>query len=132
MMLLDTQALLWWRLGDPRLGQQARGAIQNAWESDEVALSAISFWEIAMLWDKGRIRFPGDVGLWRQEQLNQGLVEIPVDGAIAVRAGTLTDFHGDPADRLVVATAMEGHQLVTSDARILAWSGNIDRLNARE
>ena len=66
-----------------------------------------------MLRDKGRIRHSDDVALWRREQLGQGMVEIPVDGEIGIRAATIVDFHADPAER------------------ILAWSGNLDRLDAR-
>ena len=131
MILLDTHALLWLRAGDPKLGLSARAEIQQAWEDDDLALSAISFWEIAMLRDKGRIRHPDDVALWRRDQLVQGMVEIPVDGEIGVRAATITNFHGDPADRIIVATAQGGHRLVTADERILAWSGNLGRLDAR-
>ena len=58
MILLDTHAALWLRSGDIRLGPIARTEIQRAWESDEVGLSAISFWEMAMLRDKGRIVRP--------------------------------------------------------------------------
>ena len=131
-MLLDTQVLLWLRLGSTRLGQRARLEIEQSWQSDEVGVSAITFWEVAMLKDKGRIRFPEDIGLWRKEQLDQGLIEIPVDGDIALRAGLLPDMHGDPADRIIVATSMAGHRLVTTDRRILAWPGQLPRLNARE
>ena len=84
-----------------------------------------------MLREKGRIRYPEDVSLWRREQLGQGLVEIPVDGEIGIRTCGLPDFHPDPADRIIVATALGGHRLVTADERILAWGGNLDRLNAR-
>ena len=131
MILLDTHALLWLRAGHPSLGSAARAEIQQAWEDDDLALSAISFWEIAMLRDRGRIRHPDDVALWRREQLGQGMVEIPVDGEIGVRAATMVDFHADPADRIIVATALGGHRLVTADERIRAWSGNLDRLDAR-
>ena len=132
MILLDTHAALWLRAGDAKLGSLARNEIQHAWEAQEVAMSAMSFWEMAMLRAKGRISFPEDVGRWRLEQLAQGLIEIPVDGDIGIRASTLADFHADPADRIIVATAMSGHRLVTADERILAWSSNLDRLDARE
>ena len=79
---------------------------------------------------KQRIRFPGDVGAWRRELLAQGVIEIPVDGAIGVRAAGLPDFHADPADRVIVATALDEHQLVTADQSILGWSGALDRLDA--
>ena len=131
-MLLDTQAVMWLRLGDPRLGPQSRLEIEREWQSGEVYVSAITFWEIAMLIDKGRITFPEDVLSWRREQLVQGLIEIPVTGEIAARAGALSDIHGDPADRIIIATALEGHLLTTSDRRILAWPGPLQRLDARQ
>ena len=132
MMILDTQALLWFRLGNAILGRHARLNIERAWQLDGVAVSAITFWEIAMLKDKRRIRFPEDVSLWRREQLSQGLTEFPINGEIAARAGILPNIHGDPADRLIIATALEGHQLVTSDRSILAWPGPLSRLDARQ
>ena len=132
MILLDTHAALWLRSGDDRLGQVARAEIQEAWEADEVALSAISFWEMEMLRDKGRISYPEEIGRWRREQLDQGLIEIPVDGEIGIRAASLPDFHTDSADRIIVATALGGHRLATADTRILTWSGSMGRLDARE
>lgn len=71
MILLDTHVVLWLRYGDARLGRNARAEIDLAWESDQLGLSAITFWELAMLREKGRISFPENVGLWRQEQLRQ-------------------------------------------------------------
>ena len=92
----------------------------------------MTFWEVAMLGSKGRLDFPEDVGLWRRERLGQGLAEIPVDGEIGIRANALPGFHADPADRIIVATAQAGHRLVTGDERILAWGGNLARLDARD
>ena len=132
MILLDTHVMLWLRLGDARLGASARSAIDQAWQSDELCVSAVSFWEVALLKSKQRIRFPEDVGLWRREQLEQGAIELPLDGSIAIRAATLPDFHADPADRLIVATALEGHRLVTADRRILDWPGHVSRLDATQ
>ena len=131
-MLLDTHALVWLRLGDPRLGAHARREIEEAWQADDLAVSAMSYWEAAMLTARGRIRLPVDADAWRRENLDQGVIEIPVDGAIAVRAGLLPDLHGDPADRIIIATALEGHRLVTGDRRILDWPGNLNRLDATE
>ena len=132
MILLDTHAVLWLRAGDPRLGFEARAEIDIAWESRQLAISAITFWEIAMLRNKGRLSYPENVSQWRREQLSQGTVEIPVDGEIGIRANNLPNFHPDPADRIIVATALEGHRLVTADELILGWSGSLDRLDARE
>ena len=131
MVLLDTSALLWLWAGDTRLGSQARETIDFALRNERLGVSAISFWEVAMLKDKGRLDFPEDVEQWRRELLAQGVVEIPVTGDLAARAGALEGIHGDPGDRLIVATALKRHRLVTSDRRILAWPGTLDRLDAR-
>ena len=132
MILADTHALIWLRTGDARLGTGARRALDDALRGEELAVSAMTFWEVAMLKGKGRLDFPEDVGLWRRELLGQGLAEIPVDGEIGIRANPLPCFHADPADRIIVATAQAGHRLVTGDERILAWDGNLARLDARK
>ena len=81
---------------------------------------------------KGQMRFNQNLYEWRDFLLRQGLVEIPVDGATAVRAWPLHDFHGDPADRIIVAIAQAGHRLLTAADRIPRWSGALDCLEARE
>ena len=132
MMLLDTHILLWQRWGDQQLGVQTRDLLQHSLHEEEAMVSAISFWEVAMRIQKGQINFDLDLYEWRSTLISQGLIEIPVDGAIAARAGLLADIHGDPADRIIIATALGGHRLVTADERILGWSGNLDRLDARQ
>lgn len=131
-MLLDTHVLLWQEQGDRRLGPQTRRAVARALEEGQAAVSAISFWEVAMRVQKGQLALRFEPDAWRRDLLEQGLVEIPVNGRLAARAGLLPDMHGDPADRLIVATALEGHRLVTADERILAWPGNVERLRATE
>ena len=130
--MLDTHALLWSRRRSSPMGPGSMEAIDAAWQADDLAVSAFTFWEVAMLRAKDRLDSPGDVAAWRRELLGQGLIEIPVDGDIGIRANALADFHADPADRIIVATAMSGHRLVTADERILAWSGNLGRLDARQ
>ncbi|MXW96224.1 MAG: type II toxin-antitoxin system VapC family toxin [Acidimicrobiaceae bacterium] len=130
MILLDTHVLLWYREGSHRLGPRAREALDAAVMDGEAAISAITFWELALLVGKGRIDLPSDVQAWRRLNVSQGLAEIPVDGEIGARAATLEGLSGDPADRFIVATAMEGHRLVTADRRILAWHGPVQRLDA--
>ena len=130
MIVLDTHAMLWLRLGDNRLGPAARSEIDRYWRDGEIGVSAISFWEVAMLKRKKRIVFPEDVAFWRREQLEQGIVELPVDGEIGIRAANLDGFHGDPADRIIVATALAGRSLVTGDHRILCWPGPLNCINA--
>ena len=82
--------------------------------------------------EKGQLHLDSDLLAWRRRFLDSGIGEVPVDGEIAARAGLLPLLHGDPADRLVVATALAGHQLETADRRILDWPGNLHRLDATE
>ncbi len=133
MTLLDTQVLIWLLFDDRRLGRQTRQVIDHAWAAGEPAISAISFWEIALLHEKRRLTLLRDIAAWRRTLLQEGLVEISVDGEIGIRANVLADFHADPADRLIVATALVGgHQLVTADRRILEWPGTLRRLDATQ
>ena len=132
MIVVDTHALLWLWSAEGNLGPVTRRIIDRALREDDLAVSAMTFWEVAMLRDKGRIDFPEDVVLWRRELLSQGVIEIPVDGEIGIRANTLPDFHPDPADRIIVATAIDGHQLITGDSAILNWPGALRRIDARD
>lgn len=132
MILLDTHVLVWQERGDRRLGPESRRLLEGALWERSAAISAISFWEIGMRVQKGRLDLRIDLGAWRRDLLSEGLVEIPVDGAIAARAGLLQELHGDPADRLIVATAMEGHRLMTADRLVLDWPGPINRIDATE
>ena len=132
LILLDTHVLIWHEQGNQRLGSRTRHEFEVALGEGTAAVSAISFWEVGLQIQKGRLRLITDSAAWRRDLLNQGLGEIPVDGDIAARAGLLEDMHGDPADRLIVATALGGHRLVTADELILAWPGKLNRLDARE
>lgn len=130
-MILDTHALLWMDRNDPALGQEARKGIDAAWRSGQVAVSAISFWEAAMLAERGRIVLPMPVTLWREDWICAGLTEIPVDGRIALLATQLENLHRDPADRFIMATAIDRNAtLVTADRLMLEWPGKLLRLPA--
>ncbi|WP_419937761.1 type II toxin-antitoxin system VapC family toxin [Candidatus Palauibacter sp.] len=132
MILLDTHVLVWHGRGDRRLGRRARRVVERALPRRRAAVSAISFWEIAMRIHSGRLDVLMDPEALRRDLLAQGLVEIPVSGVIGIRAGVLPELHGDPADRLIVATALEGHELLTADRRILDWPGKLSRIDATE
>ena len=132
-MLLDTHVLLWHeRFGNRRLGRQARGEIERRGWKTTSRFPPYRSGKSVCRYGKGRLGFGLDVDAWRRDLLDQGLVEIPVDGGIAARAGLLQDMHGDPADRLIVATALEGHRLVTADRGILEWPGRLSRLRATD
>lgn len=131
MILLDTHVLVWLDEGSGRLGKKALQQIDKALAHDELAVSSVSFWEVAMLVVKGRIELHCEVGVWRKELLDKGVREIPLHGGIAIRAGELRDFHGDPADRMIVATVLEtSASLATADERILSWLGLARKINA--
>jgi PIN domain nuclease of toxin-antitoxin system len=125
MIVLDTHVLLWVTQQPEKIGKNCTDLIQQAWASQAVAVSAISFWEIAMLQAKGRIHLQGTVQTWRSLLLNQGLKELSVDGQIGIQAAQLA-LHGDPADRLIAATALV-HQatLCTADEKLLAWHSGL-------
>lgn len=128
---MDTNALLWWWAGADAIGSSSRHRIDESFELGQLGVSAISFWEVALLQSRRRIDLPEDIGTWRRELLGQGIREIPVDGDVGIRAVRLPDFHADPANRIIVATAQAGHTLITADRQILEWNGTLRRMNAR-
>ena len=133
LILLDTHALIWLDGGSSRLGQESRRALDRALAEDQLSVSAITFWEVGTLIREGRMSLARDLDTWRSDLLQAGVVEIAVSGDIGTRATTLEDLHADPADRLIVATALrEGAVLYTADSRILAWTGPVQRSDASE
>ena len=131
MIVADTQALIWYRKGDASLGRRALRVMQEALARRELLVSPITFWEVALLVRRGRLNYPENVAAWREMLLGEGLIEADLNGEIAMRAALLTGLRNDPCDRLIVATAMDGHRLLTADEEILAWGGGLDRIDAR-
>ena len=129
MKLLDTHVLLWHDQDDRRLRPGARREIERAFRAGTAVVSTVTFLEVGMLHQDGKVNFIADVNEWREELLEIGLRELPVTGWIATQAGLLPDMHGDPIDRIIVATALHGnHELATADRQILAWTGPLHRL----
>ena len=132
MILLDTHVLLWLDRDDAQLGHQARKTIAQAWERCQVAVSVISFWEAAMLNRRGRIHLGLPPERWRADWLEAGLLELPLEGGIALQAVELDAFHADPADRFIAASAIwHRATLLTADQAILNWPGSLQRLDGR-
>jgi PIN domain nuclease of toxin-antitoxin system len=132
MILLDTHVLVWAVTKDRRLGKKARALISKHWALDQVAVSAISFWEIGMLQSRGRLQIDVGIEQWRGELLGSGLIELAMDGAICVRSLDFGQLSGDPADRFVAATALLNNAtLITADEKILRWSHPLVRADAQ-
>ena len=132
MIVLDTHVLLWMDRNDEALGPLARSVIESQWHDDTVAVSAISFWEVAVLQQRQRIALPKLVQEWRAELTQSGLKEISLDGHVALLASELKSFQRDPADSFIAATAMVSDAtLLTADAQILGWEGSLKRQDAR-
>ena len=84
-----------------------------------------------MLIEKKRLSLSIDVYQWRQSLLKNGLNEVQLTGIIAMEAAKLKDFHGDPADRIIVATALnQGATLCTADKKILSWEHQLQHYDA--
>jgi PIN domain nuclease of toxin-antitoxin system len=131
VILLDTQAAIWFTTDNNLLGKRSRRIADRAVDDGELAISAISFWEIAVLVAKRRLRSVDSAGETHRRILSTGIVELPLNGEIAILAAELEGLHADPADRFIAATAI-AHEatLMTADDRLLRWRHSIRRQNA--
>lgn len=132
MIVLDTHVLVWTVSDDRKLGRKTRALIERLWGEGRVAVSALTFWEVALLDARGRLELPEPAASWRARLLGEGLSELPVDGAIGIRAVDLQGLPSDPADRLIAATALHHRAaLVTADEPLLLWKHTLVRHDAR-
>jgi PIN domain nuclease of toxin-antitoxin system len=124
-VLLDTHVWVWLMLGDNRLGKRSRRMLEQAGPHGRLHVSVISVWEVAMLVAKGRLSLEVDCEDWVRESLaapELRLVELTPHIAIASTRLPGT-FHGDPADRILIATAREsGATLFTADQAMIEYS----------
>lgn len=125
-LLLDTHITLWLDSGDERLRRATRSLIDACWQSGgTIFLSAVTVWEIALLVDTGRIELDVAVEAWVDRFLGRpGIAAAPFGHRAASRSYRLHHFdHRDPADRLLMATAIElACPLVTYDERIARYA----------
>lgn len=122
MIILDTHIWIWWADNNPRLTQQHREWIQQ-YQSQGLAVSIISCWEVAKLVENNRLALSLAVDEWLTAALAYpGVQLLNLTIPIIVESTKLTGFHRDPADQLIVATAkIYGCPLLTADAKILAY-----------
>lgn len=106
-VLLDTHVWIWWVLGQPDLPKREREKLDKTAERDPPAISAISLWEAQMLHSKGRLKLSMPFGRWLREAAAADVVKIaPLDVEVVLALEALPErLHGDPADRVIVATA---------------------------
>jgi PIN domain nuclease of toxin-antitoxin system len=124
MIVLDTHTWVWWVSNPANISLPAKKIIDNNIENDEILISSISAWEVALLVAKGRLQLTMEVRDWIAKSERLPFVKfIPIDNLIAVKSVSLPEpFHSDPADRIIVATATTvGAPLVTKDERILNY-----------
>jgi PIN domain nuclease of toxin-antitoxin system len=125
-VLLDTHVWVWLADGRKEMHREALDLAERAAEASLLRVSIICAWEVGMLEAKGRIRFDIPCEDWIHRAFGMpGLSLMPLTPSICARSSRLPgEFHGDPADRLIVATARElGAILLTRDGPILGYAG---------
>jgi PIN domain nuclease of toxin-antitoxin system len=123
VIVLDTHVLVWWLADSQKLSPAARRIIKDAAADSEVAISAISVFEISTLIRRGRLQLAIDPDQWFAALCTLPELAIePVSAEIAWIAGTFDPaLPGDPADRIITATAGSlGARLITADEKLRA------------
>jgi PIN domain nuclease of toxin-antitoxin system len=122
VILLDTHVLVSWAVDSKRLSARAIQAIVGA---PPVLVSPISFWELAVLTDRGRLEVDRDLNRWHRDFLVSTRSRVAeLTPSIAIHAARQPGFRGDTADRFIYATALElGAPLVSRDAKIREYAG---------
>ncbi|WP_375404001.1 type II toxin-antitoxin system VapC family toxin [uncultured Sphingomonas sp.] len=136
MILLDTHALVWSADNKLELGVRSRGLIASAQDNNKLYVSAITPWEITMLVGKGRLELSRHLAIWMPGVISQpGIMIAPLTPEIGMDAGLLPPgIHGDPADRIIIATARALHcPVLTADGKILRYAeaGHLHAIDAR-
>lgn len=130
LLLLDTHVIVWSLMQPNELSDSIIKTINSAQENGNLLLSSISLWEIAMLKAKKRINIYQPIKEFLKTIVDiDGMNIVDLSSGIAAESTLLVDdFHGDPADRIIAATAIEtGAIILTRDSKILSWAnlGNV-------
>jgi PIN domain nuclease of toxin-antitoxin system len=123
-ILLDTHTWIWLFQGSTELSENVIVKINQIGSQGKVFISAISVWELSMLVAKGRVTLAKPIHQWVEDSLSQPGVNLSLlTPAIAIESSFLPgEFHGDPADRIIVATArLNNLILLTRDRKILQY-----------
>ncbi|MCC6196896.1 MAG: type II toxin-antitoxin system VapC family toxin [Burkholderiales bacterium] len=118
-LLLDTHVWLWSILAPAKLPRRAKSAINRS--SNELWLSPISVWELLVLVERGRLRIEAEPRRWIEQALARTPAqEAQINFEVALRSREVLPMHADPADRILVATALvNGFTLVTADQSLI-------------
>lgn len=120
-LLLDTHVLLWWLADDPKLGPQTAEIISDT--RNEIFVSAVSSWEIAIKKKLGKLEAPDDIDTVVEDE---GFSKLPVSLHHGEVAGNLPLHHKDPFDRMLIAQAkIAGLRIVTDDSYIKLYDVKI-------
>jgi PIN domain nuclease of toxin-antitoxin system len=97
-----------------------------------LAIPTVVFLELGWALKRGRIQGPPNIREWRKRILSLGVHEVGLTSEVAMLASELDELHGDPMDRIMIATALvEDAVLLTADQPILNWPGKLRRQDAR-
>lgn len=123
-ILLDTHILLWLTMNPEKLPKRTITLIEQKQRENNVLISSISLWEIAMLASKNKISVYEPVRSLSQDIVDtDGLKVVDISVDIASESIFLKDFHKDPADRIIVATTrVTSSTLITKDQEIIEWA----------
>jgi PIN domain nuclease of toxin-antitoxin system len=125
MIVLDTHAWIWFISNPDLLSKRAKKAVNAAVKDKSILISSISAWELALLVTKNRIKLTLDVTDWIAKSESLPFIQfVPLTNSIAVKSVNLPlPLHPDPADRIIIATALSaGAPLVTKDKKLLDYS----------
>jgi PIN domain nuclease of toxin-antitoxin system len=118
-LLLDTPILLWWLADDSRLPSSGRQLLTDP--DNEVHVSVVSLWEIAIKTSKGKLR--ANLHEVSSQIEVDGFIVLPIAAYHVLTFSQLPRYHGDPFDRMLVAQVLsEPMRLLTHDTTLLSYS----------
>ena len=124
MIVLDTHTWIWYVSNPELLSKRAKRSIEAALKLKEIFISSISVWEVALLVASKRLELTMNIVDWiAKSEAFPFFHFVPVDNAIALKSVNLPEpLHKDPADRIIIATAMVmGVPVVSKDEKILNY-----------
>jgi PIN domain nuclease of toxin-antitoxin system len=125
MIVLDTHTWIWFVSNPELLSKRAKAVVHAGVKDKSILLSSISAWELALLVAKKRLKLTIDVTDWIAKSESLPFIQfVPVTNSIAVKSVNLPlPFHPDPADRIIIATALSvGAPLVTKDKKLIDYT----------